>query len=250
MTTDFAIKTATVNCHSDATTIPAYLAHPVEAQGLPTIVVLQEVFGVNAHIREVTKRLAQEGYIAIAPHIYHRQAPGFEVGYGPDDLAAGRTYKDGTKADELLQDIQGAIAYVQNQFQAVPPQAGCIGFCFGGHVAYLAATLPTVRATATFYGAGLNRFTPGGGPPTISRTPAIQGTIYGFFGLQDPLIPPSEVNEIEEMLKDRAIDHRIYRYADAGHGFFCDRRDSYNTTAADDAWQHVKALFQKALKPS
>lgn len=248
MTNAVSIQAETVDIQSGDTTIPAYLAHPAGADGLPVVVVIQEVFGVNEHIRDVTERIAREGYIAIAPHIYHRQAPGFEVGYGEADLEQGRKYKNGTRADELLRDVQGAIAYGQSQFPKGPHQAGCIGFCFGGHVAYLAATLPTIAATASFYGAGICQFTPGGEQPTLSRTSEIQGTVYGFFGLQDPLIAESEVDQIEETLKLEGVDHRIFRYPEATHGFFCDRRESYHAAAAQDAWNHAMALFQSRLK--
>ncbi|MEM1279402.1 MAG: dienelactone hydrolase family protein [Cyanobacteria bacterium P01_H01_bin.152] len=247
MTATPHIQTSTVDVQSQGLVIPAYLAHPIDPTSCPTVVVIQEVFGVNAHIREVTERIAQQGYIAIAPHIYHRQAPGFEVGYGEADLALGREYKNGTRADELLSDIQGAIDYGQQQFSQVPLAVGCIGFCFGGHVAYLAATLPSVQATASFYGAGICQFTPGGGAPTLTRTADIHGTVYAFFGGQDPLISAAEVEELEDALKTHHVDHGIYRYADATHGFFCNRRDSYNAAAAQDAWSHLTRLFQEKL---
>lgn len=240
MTISSSIQTETVNIQSGELSIPAYLAHPAEATALPTVVVIQEVFGVNAHIREVTERVAQEGYVAIAPHIYHRQVEGFEVGYREADLELGRQYKDGTRADGLLKDIQGAIDYGRYYFDSPSRGVGCIGFCFGGHVAYLAATLADITATASFYGAGIPQFTPGGGNPTITQTSKIQGTLYAFFGLEDPLIPSSDIDQIEGELKKHGVDHHIYRYPDAGHGFFCDRRDSYDAESAQDAWDHVK----------
>jgi carboxymethylenebutenolidase len=242
------IQTATVPIDSDGVTIPAYLAHPTTTAGLPAVVVIQEVFGVNSHIRDVTERIAQLGYIAIAPHIYHRQVPGFDVGYTDAELKLGRQYKNGTHATELLQDIKGAIAYAQSNFSAVPPNAGCIGFCFGGHVAYLAATLPAIAATASFYGAGIGKFTPGGTEPTLTKTEKIQGRIDCFFGLQDPLISISEIEEIEAALGHYKINHRMHRYPNASHGFFCDQRDTYNEVAAIDAWDHVKQLFNDHLK--
>ncbi|RZM82478.1 dienelactone hydrolase family protein [Leptolyngbya iicbica] len=241
------IQTHTVDILSQGLTIPAYLAHPTESKDCPAVVVIQEVFGVNAHIRAVTERIAQQGYIAISPHIYHRQAPGFEVGYDETALALGRQYKNGTQVDELLSDIQGAISYVQQHFTGVPQAVGCIGFCFGGHVAYLAATLPAIQATASFYGAGICQLAPGGGAPTISHTPDIHGTVYAFFGMQDPLITPAEVDEIEDALRTHQVDHRIYRYPEATHGFFCDQRASYDAHAAQDAWTQVLELFQAQL---
>lgn len=220
--------------------IDAYLAEP----NLPTragVIVIQEIFGVNSHIRAVTERFAQEGYLAIAPAIFQRTAPGFEVGYSQEDTKLGRSHKDQTKADELLSDLKATIEYLK---ASGIEQIGAIGFCFGGHVAYLAATLPEIKATASFYGAGIAVMIPGGGEPTISRTPQIQGTLYAFFGTQDPLIPVEQIDQIEATLEQNHIAHRVFRYP-TGHGFFCDQRADHNPEAAADAWGQVKALFSR-----
>ncbi len=225
--------------------IPAYVAGP-GGMG-PGVVVLQEVFGVNAHIRAVCDRLGTAGYWAIAPHLYHRQAPGFAVGYSDQELAQGRVYKEGTTATELLADIEAAIAHLQTRTGAPGAPVGCMGFCFGGHVAYLAATLPAIAATASFYGAGIPHFTPGGGPPTLTRTPEIRGTLYGFFGQEDPLIPQADVAAIAAALQNAGTRHRLWCYPGATHGFFCDQRASYHPAAAADAWNQVLDLFQQTL---
>jgi carboxymethylenebutenolidase len=236
------IKTNSVKVSNGALQIEAYLAQP-ETEGIyPAIVVIQEVFGVNSHIRSVTERIAEEGYVAIAPAIYQRTAPGFEVGYSDEDLKLGRAYKDQTKADELLSDIQAAIDYLRTLPNVKRTAIGTIGFCFGGHVVYLAATLPTVEVTASFYGAGIATMTPGGGEPTITQTGKIDGTIYTFFGTQDPLIPVEQIDQVEAALQASGVHHKVFRYP-AGHGFFCDQRDNYNPAAAADSWEHVKALF-------
>jgi len=227
--------------------IDAYLAYPQTTARSPAVVVIQEIFGVNAHIRSVAERLAAAGYVAIAPAIYQRTAPGFEVGYSPDDIVAGRRYKNQTTAVELLGDIQATIAYLRTVHQAKADRIGCIGFCFGGHVAYLAATLPDVVATASFYGAGITTMTPGGGPPTVSRTGEIRGTLYGFYGLEDQSILAEQVQEIETALQQHQIPHQIFRYAQAGHGFFCEQRADYRPAAAADAWTHVLELFTQCL---
>ena len=241
------IKTEAVQIDAGDIQIDAHLAQPVGEGTYPGVIVIQEVFGVNNHIKDVTERFAKEGYLAIAPAIYQRQAPGFAVGYSAEDLAEGRKYKEQTKASELLNDIQSAINYLKS-LPHCQGMLGCIGFCFGGHVAYLAATLPDIQATASFYGAGIATETPGGGEPTITRTKDITGTIYAFFGTEDPLIPLEQVDQIEAELKKQNIPHRIFRYDGADHGFFCDQRASYNPTAAQDAWERVKGLFQETLK--
>jgi carboxymethylenebutenolidase len=175
------ISTNSVKVTNGSVEIAAYLAMPVEGGPFPGIVVLQEIFGVNSHIRDVTERLAKEGYIAIAPALYQRLAPGFETGYTDEDIKIGKQYKDQTQASELLSDIQATIDYLISQTPVKPNAIGCIGFCFGGHVAYLAATLPDIQATASFYGAGITTMTPGGGEPTITRTKDITGTILHLF---------------------------------------------------------------------
>ncbi|MBE9177722.1 dienelactone hydrolase family protein [Oculatella sp. LEGE 06141] len=244
---DQDIRTSSIAVVNGDLSIDAYLAEPVGAGSFPAVVVIQEIFGVNAHIRDVTERLAKAGYVAIAPALYQRQAPGFEAGYTPEDIQLGRAYKEQTQASELLGDIQGAIAHLQQLSTVKPDAIGCIGFCFGGHVAYLAATLPQIKATASFYGAGIPTWIPGGGAPTITQTCKIHGTLYAFFGLDDASIPPNHIDQIEAELQKQQVSHRVFRYPAAAHGFFCDRRSSYHAKAATDAWKQVQELFQTTL---
>jgi carboxymethylenebutenolidase len=241
-----AIRTERVQVPNGDLLIDAYLAQPEKEGTFPAIVVFQEIFGVNAHIRDVTERIAQQGYVAIAPALYQRLAPGFEVGYTEEDIKLGRAYKVQTTASQLLGDTQAAIDYLKI-LPSVRPSFGSIGFCFGGHVAYLAATLPDIKATASFYGAGIATMCPGEEYPTVTRTSEITGTLYGFFGTADPLIPLPEVDIMEAELTRYQISHKIFRYDGADHGFFCNARSSYNTEAAADAWQQVLQLFEKTL---
>lgn len=240
------IRTENVVVGNGDLQIAAYLAAPVGEGPFPSVVVLQEIFGVNVHIRDVTERIAKEGYVAIAPALFQRQAPGFETGYNPEDIEIGRNYAMQTTSEQLLGDIQATIDYLKTLHYA-KPVFGCIGFCFGGHVAYLAATLPDIKATASFYGAGVATRTFGGGEPTVTRTADIKGTLYALFGTEDQSIPLEQVDQIEAELKKHQVPHRIFRYQ-AEHGFFCDRRASYNETAASDAWKQVKELFEQQLQ--
>lgn len=246
--TEQEIHTSHVKVPNGDLEIAAYLAAPVGEGPYPGVVVLQEIFGVNEHIREVTERIAKVGYVAIAPALFQRFAPGFETGYTPQDIEIGKKSKQQTKASELLGDIQATIDYLKDQPQVNKDPVGCIGFCFGGHVAYLAATLPDIRVTASFYGAGITTQTPGGGFPTVTRTPEISGTIYLFFGMEDASIPSEQVDQIEAELDQSQVRYRVFRYDKADHGFFCDRRASYNSEATADAWEHVKQLFKQELQ--
>jgi carboxymethylenebutenolidase len=220
---------------SQMSDIYGYLAMPAGAGQFPGIIVLQEIFGVNTHIQAVTERIASLGYVAIAPALFDRFTPGVELGYASADIELGRSYAEKTSAPQLLTLPQ------------VQPRFGCIGFCFGGHVAYLAATLPDINVTASFYGRGITTFTPGGGEASVSQTAAIAGTMYMFFGMEDASIPPEHIAEIDRALTQHDIPHQIWQYPGAEHGFCCDLRASYNPTAAESAWQHVEELFQRLI---
>lgn len=241
------IRTSHVQIRGDLP-IDAYLAEPLVAEPVAAIIVIQEIFGVNAHIREVTERFARSGFVALAPAIYQRIAPGFEAGYSPEDVKLGRQYKEQTRADQLLSDIQATAAYLNTLPTVKTGAIGCIGFCFGGLVAYLAATLPEIKAVASFYGAGIPIWSPGGGKPTLAYTADIKATLYAFLGLQDASIPPDHIEQIEAELSKHQIPHQIFRYPDAEHGFFCDHRASYNPKAAADAWERVQELFAPLQK--
>ena len=236
------IVTQRVKLESQSAEIAAHLAIPARAGRFPGIIVLQEIFGVNTHIRAVTERIASMGYVAIAPALFERVAPDLNLGYTSTDVELGRTYAQQTTAPQLLSDIQAAIDYLKTLPQ-VTPYFGCIGFCFGGHVAYLAATLPDIAVTASFYGARITTDTPGGGEPSVSRTGSIAGTMYMFFGMDDDSIPPAQIAQIDTALTEHNIPHQIWQYPGAAHGFNCDLRDSYHPTAAESAWQHVRELF-------
>jgi carboxymethylenebutenolidase len=224
--------------------IAAYLSQPVAPGSYPGVVVLQEIFGVNIHIREVTERIARLGYVAVALALFQRQAPNFEAGYTEEAIVTGRSYVSQTTAPQLLSDISATINYLKTLDNVKKERFGCIGFCYGGHVAYLAATLSEIAATASFYGAGIATRTIGGGAPTITRTPDIKGTLYAFFGMADASIPVEQVDEIAAELQKYHISHHVFRYDGADHGFFCDHRASYNPLAAIDAWEQVKYLLQ------
>ena len=246
--TPLDVTTETVVINNGDLKIDGYLAKPQQEGKFPAVIVVQEIFGVNDHIRDVTRRFAEAGYIAIAPAIYQRLDPGFETGYTVEAIEIGRKYKNQTKASELLSDIQATIDYLYCLPQVKKTGVGTIGFCFGGHVVYLVSTLPEIKATASFYGAGIANWKPGEeGKATVKCTPDIKGTLYAFFGTEDKSIPPEQVDMIETALKDNNIPHQVFRYPGADHGFFCDQRGSYNQEAAKDAWPKVLELFASQL---
>lgn len=241
------IITADVIIPNQDLQIQGFLAQPDTTEILPAIIVIQEIFGVNDHIKDVSCRLAKEGYIAIAPAIYERQAPNFTAGYTAEGVEIGRKYKANTKSEELLSDIQATIDYLYQLPQVKKTGVGSIGFCFGGHVAYLTAILPEIKATASFYGANIANWCPNEDFATIEKTKDIKGKIYCFYGEKDVSIPYEQVDKIENELQKYNIYHQIFRYSNADHGFFCDARSSYHQKSAKDAWEKVLELFKKTI---
>ena len=257
------INTTNVQIPNQDLLIDAYLAQPEEKGNFGAVIVFQEIFGVNCNIRDITELIAKQGYIAIAPAMYQRIAPGFEfgfsaedVGYSPEAYRLGLEYYQQVKYQEIFSDIKATIAYLKSLSNVKADSIGCIGFCFGGHIAYMAATLPDIKATASFYGGGITTSSYGEEIPTLNSTSEIQGTIYTFFGTKDSLISQEDNQKIEAELKKHNINHRVFRY-DAGHGFFAGffvdkypflaQNPIINTEAAIDAWNHVLELFENNL---
>ena len=199
---------------------------------------LPEVFGVNAWVRSVADRLAAQGYPALAVPLFARTAPGLELAYDASDLAEGRRHKDATTGEQILADVAAAVSWLGVRY----PRAAIhlVGFCFGGHAAFLAATLPGVEHAFDFYGAGVSRMRPGGGEPSLALVPEIKARITCVFGTADPLIPAEDREAIGAAL--RKVDPsgkrlRSVECAGADHGFMCEARSSFNPQASAQGWR-------------
>ena len=244
-----AIQTERVQISSDAGAFAGYLARPEGDEVLPAVIVYMEIFGVNSHIRDVTERVAAEGYVAIAPDYFHRTGPGVELGYDDAGMAEGMKLLGGLQADEMVADAEATLAYLRGRSDVRADRIGAMGFCIGGHMTYLTACATDVQVSAPFYGGGIAAPQgPGGGPSTLSRTSGIKGAILCLFGGQDAMIPADQVEAVRNAITDAGIRGEVAVYDDADHGFHCDQRDSYNAAAAQDAWQRVTALFASELK--
>ncbi len=225
-----------------------YLARPAQGGPHPAVVVYMEIFGINSHIRDVSERVAREGYLALAPDYFHRSGPGVELGYDDAGLARGMKLLNQLVADEMIADARSSQAFLQGRPDVRGDRIGCIGFCIGGHMAYLTACETPVRAAASFYGGGIAAPAGlGGGPSTLRRSHGIRGRILCLFGEKDSLIPSDQVQAIQAELEKQGVDHETVVYPGADHGFFCDQRATYQKAAAEDAWQRVKTLFRERL---
>ena len=226
-----------------------YLARPPGAGPWPAVIVYMEIFGINAHIREVTERVAREGYVALAPDVFHRTAPGIELGYDEAGVSQGIKLLMQLRADEAVADARDAVAYLRERPEARGQKLAATGFCMGGHLAYLTACETDVAAAASFYGGGIAAPQGwGGGASTISRTPSIRGRVLALFGGRDAMIPPAQVDAIRTALAARGGRDEVVVYPEADHGFFCDQRASYHEASAKDAWERLKRLFAETLR--
>ena len=209
------------------------------------IVVVQEAFGVNPHIEDVTRRAARAGYHAIAPDFFHRSGPGAVVEYGKFEKLLGH-FTDLGSDHGILTDIDAALGHLHAAGHA-DSAIGVVGFCFGGRVSFLVALRRALGAAVGFYGGGIvtGRFPQF--PPLLSEVPALQTPWLGLFGDRDASIPVEDVEHLRAALRDAQVDTEIVRYADAGHGFHCDQRPDYRPGDAADAWGRTLDWFASHL---
>ena len=222
----------------------AFTARP-EKSSTAGIVVFQEIFGVNGHIRGIVSNLGRMGYVTIAPEIFHRTAPKFEVGYDEGGVKLGRKHKEECTAENLLADARASMDWLKTQGCT---RIGCVGFCFGGHVAWLAGTLEGMACCACFYGGGIGKYRPGGGPPSVELAPQLKSRMLMLFGETDTSIPQDEIQQIAAALQRSRVRHDVHVFAGAGHGFACDERHAYTPSAANMAWLDVFKMFAEDLK--
>jgi carboxymethylenebutenolidase len=212
---------------SDAHKLGGYRADPADTPK-GGIVVVQEIFGVNHHIRSLCDRLAAAGYVAIAPALFDRKVRDFETGYTAENVAEARKYLTDIDWDAMMRDTAAAAA----ELKSAGP-IGVVGFCMGGSVAYLAATrLDGVSAAVGFYGGQITRFV-----DEKEKCP-----LQLHFGEKDDHIPLTDV----ETIKKKHPQAEVYTYP-AGHGFNCDERGSYHEPSANLAWDRMLAFFGKNL---
>lgn len=194
------------------------------------VIVIQEIFGVNHHIRSVCDRLAAEGYTALAPAIFDRLVPGFQSGYSPDEVAEARKLIPQLDWEKLLLDVGAAIDLLEQE-----GPVSVMGFCLGGSVAFVTATKRDGLAAAIcYYGGQIARH--------ADQKPRCPTQMH--FGDRDQSIPMADI----ETIRAKRPDCEIHIYP-AGHGFHCDERASYDAASARVAWQRSLAFLTKAFSP-
>ena len=226
-----------------------YVSHPSPSEGnnFPAVIVIMEAFGVTSHIEKVCDQYAANGYVAIAPALYHRQHPNPKRGY--DEMPAVQEYMGALRDDELVEDVNVAIDYLQNKYPRTAGQKiGIVGYCVGGRIAYLAATSCAGISAASVYYGGRILVPFGDGSAPIDLTSNITIPVMGNFGDDDTNPSPDDVKTIDAALTAAGVTHDFKSYPGAGHGFNCDDRGSYNAEAATDAFTRTLGFFDKNVK--
>ena len=222
--------------------MPAFVCLPAERSSKPAVMVLMEAFGLTKHIRDVTSRIANEGYLAIAPDLYYRELPDNKFGYDEVESAKSMMYSlDFRKT--LSEDIKATLDYLKSRVDICSDRIGVTGFCFGGSMTFYTATRfsAEIAVAAPFYGVVLDEW--------LEAVKDITIPVYLFFGGADSFIPQERVKQIDDRFQELNKDYQLKIYDNADHGFFCHERSSYNPLAAENSWDELtKFLKQHLLK--
>ena len=198
-----------------------YLALPPAGRG-PGIVLWQEIFGVNAHIRAVAEQYALAGFVVLAPDVFWRQARRIELGYEGEERQRGRDLAAALQPETLQADIRAAVGALRS----LPATAGCrtgsVGYCLGGRLAYLTAALTDIGAAVAYYGGGIH--------DQLALAPKIRAAMQFHYAGHDDHIPPAAVAKVREVMTAQAAE--VHVYADAQHGFNCWARATYHAPSA------------------
>lgn len=217
---------------SNEHTTPGFLSRPATPGRYPGLVAIQEWWGLVPHIKDVAERFASQGFVTLAPDLYHGQAAS-----EPDEARKLAMELDRERA---VSEIQAAMRYLQGLEGVGPRKIGVVGWCMGGGlVIATAAASREVGAGVAFYGGARN----------VELVPEIRAPLLGLFGEEDHGIPVDIVRAFEQELEERQVPHEIHIYSGAGHAFFNDSRpQAYDAEAAQDAWERTLAWFRKYLR--
>lgn len=224
---------------ADGGSFRAYKAVPPQGSG-PGVVLLQEIFGVNAYLRRTADRLAEEGYVVLVPDLFWRLEPGVDLGYGEQDMRkAFELYGRFDDVTAVERDVASTIGALRAQPEH-RGKVGCVGFCLGGRLAYMSAARTDVDCAVSYYGVGLEKL--------LDEAEHIRCPMVMHFGATDPLVPPEAYQAIAAHFAARE-DVRIYLYPGVGHAFASTDRDTYDRSSTMMAYTRTLGLFRAVMGP-
>ena len=231
---------------NDGDAIEAYLVRPLDPAPVGGVVVIHHMPGWDEASKEITRKFAANGFLAVCPNLYSREAPGAS----PDDAAAAARANGGVPDDRLVGDVAGAIAHLRS-LSGSNGRVATIGYCSGGRQSLLAACSLDLDAAVDCYGAFALTAPPDEFPlriqPLGDRIEALSCPLLGLFGADDQYPGPEEVAELERRLAAAGKEFEFHSYEGAGHAFFNTDRPSYRPEAAQDGWERIWAFFGKHL---
>ena len=224
---------------ADSGLMNLHVSIPAVEKAAPAIMVFQEAFGVNKHIREILQRLSQLGYVAVAPELFHRTGPRFHAD-DYSDMHAVQPHTAKITSKGIIVDAQATYNWLMTQPQVDKHRIMAIGFCLGGRAAYLAnATLP-LRAAVSFYGGHIK-------DSLLNLVEDLHGDMLFFWGGRDEHVPREDVRRLVDAMRNINKTYTTIEFGSAGHGFFCDARPSYHPRAAAEAWDLLKTFLASRL---
>jgi len=223
--------------------IPGYRAMPAGGGKFPTLLVVQEIFGVHEHIKDLCRRLAKVGYYAVAPELYARQGDVSQI-QNIQDIISKVVSK--VPDEQVMADLDDTVAWAEKSGHADTSRLGITGFCWGGRVVWLyAAHSSKLKAGAAWYGQLKGEPSTVRPKSALELAPELKAPVLGLYGGKDQGIPADQIEQMRAALKAADKTAEIIVYPDAGHGFNADYRPSYNEAAAKDGWAHMLAWFRK-----
>jgi carboxymethylenebutenolidase len=225
------------------TAIPGYRAMPATGKTPPVVIVVQEIFGVHEHIKDVCRRFAKLGYMAIAPEMYARQG---DVSGMSDIQEIIEKVVSKVPDAQVMSDLDATVAWAESTGNGDTARLGITGFCWGGRTVWLyAAHSAKLKAGGAWYGQFIGLQNEYRTRTALDVAPKLKAPVIGFYGGQDHGIPLEQVDRMQRALRDAGRDSEIIVYPDAGHGFFADYRPGYDESAAQDAWANLLEWFRK-----
>jgi carboxymethylenebutenolidase len=244
ITTDASgIEAGEVKIPTKDVEIPAYRAMPAKGKGFGTILVVQEIFGVHEHIKDLCRRFAKAGYFAVAPEMYARQGDVSKLSSIPDIF--GKVVSKVPDA-QVMSDLDATVAWAKKTGKANTSKLAVTGFCWGGRVVWLySAHNPKLKAGAAWYGRLVGQTSDLTPKHPVDVAAQLHAPVLGLYGGKDQGIPLDSIEKMREALKAGKTKSEIIVYPEAQHGFNADYRPSYGKKDAEDAWQKLLAHFKK-----
>ncbi|MGI8981097.1 MAG: dienelactone hydrolase family protein [Pirellulaceae bacterium] len=222
--------------------MPAYRAAPKKGDSFPVVLVVQEIFGVHEHIKDVCRRLAKLGYLAIAPELYARQGDVSKLTEFPEILKIVNKVPDA----QVMSDLDAAVAWAKKSGQGNTDKLGVTGFCWGGRIVWLySAHNPNLKAGVAWYGRLVGKVDDLHPKHPIDLAASLKAPVLGLYGGADDGIPVSTVEQMRKALKEAKQPSEIVVYPDTPHGFHADYRMTYRKKEAEDGWKKALEWFKK-----